>query len=394
MHDDTPSPEGSGALRRSDFLKGAVVAGAGATALGPLVAQAGATGKGRPRRPAQIAREAGIYENVTRILWITVNVSDLERSVDFYERTYPVTRRERTNGPAQAFTTLGIGHGQFEGRLMRDVQPFQGRCLHLVQWTSPGPVGEPYKEANHVGFYRHHATASRSGLHAAYDRVVAEGGRPYGEPSFIYTTPTSGTNAFGFLDPDGTTLEWVGGLDPNPNGVPDNISAYNANCRDLKRSYRFYRDVMGQDINARLNPITPQAPGSASLGDTLRNPDGSLYLGQIDFDAVTTGYRADFRNVHDLLEWQMPRPYGDPYPTPNHLGSVNVTWEVDDVQACYEKLAKLRVRGIGGGRLVAPEKWDLGEYGERTVMNFVDPDGIQISLHERPAPAAESQQPI
>ena len=381
--DDVGRTRDAGALRRGDFLKGAAAAGVGATALGPLLAGE-ASARGRAVGAGRNVRDRGIYTHVTRILWITINVTDLERSIDFYERTYPVTRRERTNGPAQAFRTLGIAHGQFEGRLMRDAQPFQGRCIHLVQWASPGPVGEPYKEANHVGFYRHHATASRSGLTARYEQVLAEGGRPYGEPSFIFTTPTSGTNAFGFRDPDGTTLEWVGAIDPNPDGLPDNISAYNANCRDLKRSYRFYRDVMGQAINSRLNPITPQAPGSASLGDTLRNPDGSLYTGQIDFDAVTTGYRADFRNVHDLLEWQMPRPYGDPYPEPNHLGSVNVTWEVDDIQACYQKLARLHVRGLGGSRLTPPEKWDLGEYGERSVMNFVDPDGIQICLHERP----------
>lgn len=381
---------GAGTLRRGDFLKGAAVAGAGATALGPLIDRAvaqGAKGGG-----SHVPSERGIYCNVTRILWITVNVSDLERSIDFYERTYPVTRAQRTNGPAQSFASLGIKQAQFEGRIMRDSQPFQGRAIHLVQWKSPGPVGEPYKEANHVGFYRHHASATRSGLLAAHDRVVAAGGRPYGPPSFIFITPTSGTNAFAFPDPDGTTLEWVGGLDPNPNGLPDNISAYNANCRDLRRSYRFYRDVMGQTIQSRLNPVIPQPPESGSLGNLLRNPDGSVYTGLIDFDAVTTGYRADFRNVHDLLEWQMPRPFGKPYEAPNNLGSVNVAWEVDDIQDSYEKLARLGVRGIRGGLLRPPETWDMGEYGTRRVLNFRDPDGIMIQLHERPAPTA--QEPI
>ena len=169
---------GAGTLRRGDFLKGAAVAGAGATALGPLIDRAvaqGAKGGG-----SHVPSERGIYCNVTRILWITVNVSDLERSIDFYERTYPVTRAQRTNGPAQSFGSLGIKQGQFEGRVMRDSQPFQGRAIHLVQWKSPGPVGEPYKEANHVGFYRHHASATRSGLLAAHDRVVAPAAAPTG----------------------------------------------------------------------------------------------------------------------------------------------------------------------------------------------------------------------
>ena len=389
MDDFEPREVGAraGALRRADFLRGAAVAGAGATALGPLLVDQAAA-HGRARKGDRDARERGIYCHLTRILWITVNVSDLERSVDFYERTYPVTRAERTNGPAQSFGSLGIEHGQFEGRVMRDSQPFQGRALHLVQWKSPGPVGEPYKEANHVGFYRHHASATQSGLTDRYENVLAQGGRPYGPPSFIFTTPTSGTNAFAFLDPDGTTLEWVGAIEPNPAGRPDNLSAYNANCRDLRRSYRFYRDVMGQAISGRLDPVIPQAPDSASLGNLLRNPDGSVYTGLIDFDAVITGYRADFRNLHDLLEWQMPRPFGKPYEAPNNLGSVNVAWEVDDIRASYDKLVRLGIRGIGRGLLKHPEEWDMGEYGTRKVLNFRDPDGIMIQLHERPASTA------
>jgi catechol 2,3-dioxygenase-like lactoylglutathione lyase family enzyme len=378
----------AGTLRRTDFLKRAAVAGVGTGAAGALLTN-GARAQGSKQTGKASARERGLYIHITRILWVTVNVSDLERSVDFYERTYPVTRAQRTNGPAQSFRSLGISQGQFEGRIMRDSQPFQGRALHLVQWKSPGPVGEPYKEANHVGFYRHHASATRSGLTDRYQNVLAQGGRPYGPPSFIFITPTSGTNAFAFLDPDGTTLEWVGGLDPNPAGQPDNISAYNANCRDLRRSYRFYRDVMGQAIQSRLNPVVPQPASSGSLGNLLRNPDGSVYDGLIDFDAVTTGYRADFRNVHDLLEWQMPRPFGSPYEAPNNLGSVNVAWEVDDIQASYEKLARLRVRGIRSRVLSPPETWDMGEYGMRRVLNFRDPDGIMIQLHERPRSTAE-----
>jgi catechol 2,3-dioxygenase-like lactoylglutathione lyase family enzyme len=377
----------SARLRRADFLKGAAVAGAGASALGPFLAEAGAHAGARISQ--RTALERGLYCHITRILWITVNVSDLERSVDFYERTYPVTSSERTNGPTQSFASLGITTGRFEGRVMRDSQPFQGRALHLVQWTSPGPVGEPYKEANHVGFYRHHATASQSGLQARYETVVAANGRPYGPPSFIFITPTSGTSAFAFLDPDGTTLEWVGAVEPDPAGQPDSISAYNANCRNLRRSYRFYRDTMGQAITARLNPVIPQPASSGALGNLLRTPDGSVYTGLIDFDAVITGYRADFRNLHDLLEWQMPRPYGNPYEAPNNLGSVNVAWEVDDIDASYEKLARLGVRGIRPGVLRPPEDWDMGEYGTRRVLNFRDPDGIMIQLHEKPASTAE-----
>jgi len=196
MDDPKPLEDGArtGTLSRADLLKGAAAAGVGAGAMGALLTDRASAHSGKAISKGD-ARERGLYIHLTRILWITVNVSDLERSIDFYERTYPVTRAERTNGPAQSFRSLGIKQGEFEGRIMRDSQPFQGRALHLVQWKSPGPVGEPYKEANHVGFYRHHASATRSGLTDRYQNVLAQGGQPYGPPSFIFITPTSGTNA-------------------------------------------------------------------------------------------------------------------------------------------------------------------------------------------------------
>jgi len=85
----------------------------------------------------------------------------------------------------------------------------------------------------------------------------------------------------------------------------------------------------------------------------------------------------------------MPRPFGEPYEAPNNLGSVNVAWEVDDIDASYEKLVRLGIRRVKHGLLRPPEEWDMGEYGTRKVLNFRDPDGIMIQLHERPASTAE-----
>jgi catechol 2,3-dioxygenase-like lactoylglutathione lyase family enzyme len=368
---------------RRQFLARSAIAGVGATGAGALlVGPAAATGK-QPAttrgRPSPYDRSLG--GNINKVLFVTINVSDLDRAIEFYEKTYPVTRAEVLDGPAQAFRGLGIDHGRFRGRIMRDSQPFQGRGILLVQWLDPGPVGRPYTEANNIGYYRHHASASRTGLNAQYDIALANGGRPYAPPSTIFVTPTATVNAFAFRDPDGTTLEWVGPYEPNPSGAPNALTAYNNNCRDLPTSHAWYRDVLGLEFRSRLNPIEPQPYGVGSLGDSLKNPDGTPYTDEIDYDATILSPRADSRNAIDLLEWQMPRPYGSPYARANNLGTVSSTFEVNDVQQCYEKLRRSLPRPRK--HLVAPpEIWDLGAWGEKKVLNILDPDGVMIQFIE------------
>ncbi len=386
--DDAPVAEDmapGGATVRRDFLKGAALAGLGATAAGGLLAGTATATKGKgggPRAPYGLAGEASLGGNIGSSLWYTINVSDLDRAVEFYEATYPVTRAEVMNGPVQAFHGLGIRRGQFKARLMRDSQPFQGGGILLVQWLDPTPVGTPYREANHIGWYREHANASQTGQTARYQQALAAGGRPYGEPSAIAITDTLTIYSFAFRDPDGTTLEWVGPLDPTPGGDPDTVAGPNVNCRDIRRSFRFYRDVMGFDMQIRLNPSTPQPGTNGSLGDTVRTPKGAIWTGLTDFDAAIMVPRTDGRNSVDLLEWQMPGSYGTPYAEGNHLGATNLSWEVNDVQVVYEKLHRL-LKNPRKHIVAPPETWDLGDFGERKVLNIVDPDGVGLQFVER-----------
>ena len=372
---------------RREFLKGAALTGLGATTVGGLlVGQAAAQGtpgyakKGKASR--DLPGEAGLGGNISKALWYTINVSDLDRAIEFYEATYPVTRAEEFNGPVQAFNGFGISRGQFKGRLMRDPQPFQGGGILLVQWLSPGPVGKPYAEANHIGWYREHAFASRTGQTARYEQALAAGGRPYGPPSAIAITDTLTIYSFAFRDPDGTTLEWVGPLDPTPDGPPDTVAGPNTNCRNIHRSFKFYHDVLGLDLQIRLNPSNPQPATNGSLGDIVRTPEGEVYTGLTDFDAAILVPRGDDRNSVDLLEWQLPGSYGTPYKHANNLGATNLTWEVNSVQVVYEKLHRLlkhpRKHIVG-----PPETWDFGDYGVRKTLNILDPDGVMLQFVEK-----------
>ena len=141
---------------------------------------------------------------------------------------------------------------------MRDSQPFQGGGILLVQWLDPKPVGVPYPEANHVGWYREHANASQTGQTARYQQALAAGGRPYGEPSAIAIRDDLTIYSFAFRDPDGTTLEWVGPLDPTPNGPPDTVAGPNVNCRDIQQL------VPVLQRGPRLRPADPPQPVEAA----------------------------------------------------------------------------------------------------------------------------------
>jgi catechol 2,3-dioxygenase-like lactoylglutathione lyase family enzyme len=331
--------------------------------------------------------ENSLGGNIAKALFLTINVSDLDRAVEFYEATYPVKRAEILDPPAQAFNGFGIPNGQFRARMMRDAQSFQGSAILLVQWLSPGPVGTPYPEANHVGWYREHANASSSGQTARYEAALKHGGRPYGPPSSIYITPTQQIYSFAFRDPDGTTLEWVGPLDPTPGGPPDSIGGPNTNCRNLHDSYAWYASVLGLGLQVRLSPERLQPQSAGSLGDILRSPDGSTYPGDYDFDAAIMVPRADHRNGVDLLQWKTPGTYGRAYEQANHLGMINFTYQVNDVDVVYEKL--LRLLPDPGRHIVAPpETWDLGSFGVRKTLNVLDPDGVMFQFMEQPRSAS------
>ena len=330
----------------------------------------------------------GIRGHVNRFSHVVINVSDLERSVEFYEKTLPVQRVTRINGPRQDYQGLDIAGGKFDGWVLenkKDTAPpgefiaeFPPRLIHLIEWKTPTPIGEPYREANHVGIYRQNALVNN--LDAAYANVLANEGRPYAEPSSIVLTPNDfSVVVFAYRDPDGSTLEMIAVDDPKgESDYPGMMHHCNLNVTNLEKSYKFYRDVIGLDLTVYLAPDKLQPVSNGSLGDCLRNPDGMLYAGEgMQFAATLMGVRSDSRNPIDVLQWGVPAPYGSPYEAANCLGIIRVGLEVDDIDAAH---ARLKLAGLSG---IGPiETWDMGDFGERKVVIFKDPDGIMLELTE------------
>ena len=308
----------------------------------------------------------GLRGHINRFSHVVINVSDLDRAVEFYESTFPVRRRAHIDGSAQSYAGLGIERGEFEGWVLenaKDVSPpgdlvaeFPARLMHLIQWKSPTPTGEPYREANHVGIYRQNSLVSN--LDEAYANVIANGGRPYGEPSWIVLTPEGfGVTVFAYRDPDGNTLEMIGAETQEGAPVyPGMMHHCNLNVRNLERSYGFYRDTLGLDLTVYLAPSELQPATNGSLGDSLRNPDGSEFTdGQMLFAATLMGVRSDSRSPIDVLEWAVPKPYGEPYRSPTNLGIIRVAFEVDDIEAAHARLLSTGHTAVG-----PVETWDIG----------------------------------
>jgi catechol 2,3-dioxygenase-like lactoylglutathione lyase family enzyme len=366
----------SDTLRRDHFLKRAAILGVGASGLLAAAATASATDK-PPRHGEHHRANGGLRLHVNRFSHLTINVSDLERAKAFYEATLPLKVVARTNGPAQAYPSLGLTRGRFDGYMLRDSQAYPSRAIHLVEWKDPKPVGKPYETFVNVGIYR--ASHLTPDIEASYRQVLAAGGVPWGPPSNIIVTPEGdGVLSFGFKDPDGTTLQYLG----DPTQVGPGVSFHeNINCRSLARSFPFYQDVLGLDYIFRRIAREPQAATVGALGQGVK--------GQIFFDAPFLGHRADQRNPVDLLEWKMPKPYGRPYRSPFNLGMIRLSIEVDDIDEAREKLIEGGVKGVS-----ETEEWDMGEFGTRKVVMFRDPDGVFLELIQRPPYASELAPPF
>lgn len=331
----------------------------------------------------------GIRPFVNRFSHTAINVSDLDRSVEFYEETFPVRRLVRINGPAQAFPGLGIERGEVEGWVLESrssawppgdlTAEFPPRRIHLLQWKTPESTGAPYRDANNLGIYRQNSLVGD--LDAAYEKVVAAGGRPYGPPTPIILTPEGfAVRTFGFRDPDGTTLQMMGPETPDPSYVGAGYHC-NINVSDLKRAHAFYRNILGLDHIIYLEPGEPQPVTNGNLGDSFAKPDGSPAGNtEMDFRAVFLGVRTDSRTPVDLVEWKDPKPYGAPYPSPTNLGIQRIALEVDDLDAAREVLQQET-----GAPAREIDTWDLGDAGVHRVLIFEDPDGTSLELVEQHA---------
>jgi catechol 2,3-dioxygenase-like lactoylglutathione lyase family enzyme len=299
-----------------------------------------------------------------RFSHVVVNVSDLARSAAFYEEATPLRRAARTEVPEQAFASLGIRRGQYDGWLLRDPSSDSGPAIHLVQWRSPDPVGSPYGEFWHVGFFR--ICMKGGDVPSVYRDVVAAGGKPFTEPLMPEGQNAAGRPSFSVPDPDGVVLQ-----NTTLPGVR-RLFHTNVNCSDLKSSRSFY-ESLGLRAHVASRTDVPVVLPFARAGQ-MSTWDAVLFECA---DVATPDDMPVFSL--DVCRWMMPEPTGTPYETQNHVGIVRLGLAVPD-------LIRVRTDLVTRGWTVSDiEERDFGaEVGTRKAAIVRDPDGAVVELFDRP----------
>ena len=203
----------AGGSTRSDFLRRAAVTGAAAAAGGALAGAGTATaasGKG--------AHQSGLHDRLNRTSHWDLNVADLERSRAWYEAATPLRVAAETSAD-QAFPSLGIRRGRFEGYMLRDPsKDTTAPMIHLVEWKTPRPVGVAYASHANVGWNR--IVIFVTDMERAREAVVSHGTQPllptsdFIRPPLHPALPPSRYIAFTAPDPEGVFIQFF--LTPSP----------------------------------------------------------------------------------------------------------------------------------------------------------------------------------
>ncbi|GAA1845868.1 VOC family protein [Actinomadura bangladeshensis] len=313
-----------------------------------------------------------LRHHVNRVLEITVNVSDLDKSTDFYESLTPLRVYARTDAPAQPFRAFGVEEGGFKGALLADASSTQpGVSVHLVQWTSPAPSGQAYPSFFHQGLYR--MCVLTNDVDGRYEQAVEAGHRSFLPPRGHGICVPGGTEGRSFVcpDPDGAAVQTTARPSPRRTDLPDQLYHVNIVSRDVDGSRRFLQEVVGLDYVKRLTSERTVSPIGFGLGaDSGR------------FDAAFLWHRGDRRFSIDIVNWFEPGVVGEPYTSPFNVGIQRLAFEVDDIEAAVAALRE-QVPDDLRAQVHDPETWDLGDGRTRTCAQFRGPDGIAYELIEQ-----------
>jgi glyoxylase I family protein len=153
--------------------------------------------------------------SAARIFHVALNVTDIARSVAFYELLGFSVISRYESGPqmaAQIARMFGDEPNEHAAVLMRMGTDAAATCLDLVEWHTRPTHGHPYTSSNHVGIYRF--SIHVQGPEALLARLRQHNVTPSGDVIRLDLAQGQPSSTLLVLkDPDGIVVEIVSGLD-------------------------------------------------------------------------------------------------------------------------------------------------------------------------------------
>jgi catechol 2,3-dioxygenase-like lactoylglutathione lyase family enzyme len=301
---------------------------------------------------------AGIGALIRRFSHVVVNVTDLDRSVAFYEAVSALRCVATYDAPAQPLAPLPITDpvGSWRGAVLDDQTGGDPVAVHLVQWTSPPPVGQP------VPTFLDHGIVKLAIAYSDVERKRAQLAAAGAE----LTNAVAVRNYLTVLDPDGVIISFL-----QADGAPTERLFHACLATiSVEETVAFYRDVLGLDHWMRASVPAP-VPASQGPGADVAQFDSNFFRGFGD-------HRFTLDCSKSLLV-EAPLPSTPPA---NQLGISRIAIEVADVDACHDALRAACADGAHGplGDVVTVRTGD--PIGERRVSYVTDPNGHLLELFE------------
>ena len=142
------------------------------------------------------------------IFHININVTDFERSLEFYQMLGFKVVADLGEGGSQALNAgLRIPDGRGRAALLMLGEDPHATRIDLIEWKNPKTAGQAYPHLYHVGMAR--LALKTKNLPQVYEDLKARGVEFFSEPQEL-NFPNQGRASFVcFTDPDGTILELI-----------------------------------------------------------------------------------------------------------------------------------------------------------------------------------------
>jgi glyoxylase I family protein len=145
---------------------------------------------------------------VKGIYHININVTNFERSLEFYKRLgFKVVRDLGEGGNKYFERGLKIPHPIGRAALLQVGDERRATRIDLIEWKSPPTEGKPYPHLYHAGMCR--LALAVDNLQEMYEDLKNTGVEFFSEPQVITDRKGRTSSFICFYDPDGTVVELI-----------------------------------------------------------------------------------------------------------------------------------------------------------------------------------------